>query len=759
VGLLTNALVTALTAALLYLWLADVGFSRPAAALASLGYGTCTIAWVYARMFWESSPLALAFLVALWSLHRAVYPASRPAGLASRSAGLAQPARCPLWLLVCGLSVAVGLTLRFESALIVALIGLYLAAHQVSGSRYQVVGSTYHASRITYHVSRITFYVSRLMRPLAVYLAPSLLATLGLLYFNFIRFGSLGETGYSQEISFRAPWIGAFGLLFSPGRGLFIYAPLLWLLFFGLRPAWRRLPRPYFWLIAAVCLGYWLFYGAWFAWGGTWGWGPRFLLPVLPPLMLFVAEPLEWLSSQGRSRLPNPSPYPSPIRGGVGGGVIGPPWGKSGLLWGGVGALALLSLVVNLLGVAVDFNQHFLRLGSNENFVFNWAAFPPLAHWRILQEGLVDVIWLRSTAAGLQIEWPALLPALVLFVLATAYLIVTYQVSGIRYQVSGITYHVSRFTFHALALIVVIGLTWLAMIGAARIPLTGEQAKSDWAVLEALAASGQPGDALLVTMPPFGDVQEVATLFMAYLEPALPTYAWIENDPRGIQPQERERVWRAVQAEAKRVWLFERWLTPGDATGSTAAGLNQETFPIQERWFAQSGKLRLYALADGSRAAPPAAPLNLPFEGGLALVDYAVMNDQPLAPGDILKLRLTWRAAAVPEPRPERDEGPAAQAMEVGEVIAFAQLLDPATPGRKIAQNDRLLVDVQHLGRSPLRPGQTVPQGYGLALPADLPPGSYPLIVGLYYAADGRRLPRADGSPDDFVYVTDVLVR
>jgi hypothetical protein len=259
-------------------------------------------------------------------------------------------------------------------------------------------------------------------------------------------------------------------------------------------------------------------------------------------------------------------------------------------------------------------------------------------------------------------------------------------------------------------------------------------------------------------MPPFGDVQEISTLLMAYLEPALPTYAWIESDPRGIQPEERERVWRTVQAESGRVWLFERWQTPSDATSVTAAGLNQEAFPIQERWFVQSGRLTLYALADGSWAAPPATPLNLPFEGGLALVDYAVVSEQPLAPGEILKLRLTWRAA-VPEPRPERDEGPAAQDMQVGGVIAFAQLLAPAVPGRKVAQSDRLLVDVQHLGRSPLQPGQTVQQGYGLVLPADLPPGSYPLIVGLYPAADGRRLPRADGSPDDFVYVTDVLVR
>jgi hypothetical protein len=231
----------------------------------------------------------------------------------------------------------------------------------------------------------------------------------------------------------------------------------------------------------------------------------------------------------------------------------------------------------------------------------------------------------------------------------------------------------------------------------------------------------------------------------------LPTYAWIESDPRAIQPDERERVWRAVQGEAQRVWLLERWLTPSDPSSATAARLNQEAFPIEERWFAKSGRLTLYAMAAGSRPGSPGAALNLPFQEGLTLVDFVVVNDQPVEPGDILKLRLTWKAAAPSELAP--------QDLPVDGVTAFAQVLDPATPGRKVAQSDRLLADVQNLGQSPLQPGQTVQQGYGLLLPADLAPGSYPLIVGLYRAASGQRLPRADGSPDDFVYLTDIVVR
>jgi len=68
------------------------------------------------------------------------------------------------------------------------------------------------------------------------------------------------------------------------------------------------------------------------------------------------------------------------------------------------------------------------------------------------------------------------------------------------------------------------------------------------------------------------------------------------------------------------------------------------------------------------------------------------------------------------------------------------------------------LVDLQSVEQSPLLPGQMIQQGYGLRLPDDLPAGSYPLVAGLYQAGKGRRLSRADGSPDDFLYLTTVVV-
>gem|GEM_PF-997871 len=752
VGLLTNAIVTALTASLLFIWLTDLGFARLTTTLIVLGYGLGTIAWVYARMFWESSLLALFFLAAVWTAYRATHLAPTQSQLR--------------WLFLCGLVVAISLTLRFEAVLALVLIGLYLAGSEEvrkrggegarkgnRGTGEQVADYKYHASRLTPHASRLTLY-----------LAPSFLIGLGLLYFNYIRYGSFGETGYTQEILFREPWVGAYGLLFSPGRGLFIYSPLLLLLFWGLRPAWQRLPRLYFWLVAALCLGYWLFYGSWFAWGGAWGWGPRFLLPILPLLMLFVAEAVEEArrrrgeeAEERRSRGGEEQRSGGAEEQGsetiyVSRTTHHAPRTTHYVLRFTFYALTLLSLTVNLLGILVDFNEHFLRLGATDNFVFNWAVFPPLAHWQILQEGLVDLIWLRLGEQSLEIVWPLLLPALALFALATINLLITYrrQKEIRNKQKETFTPHASRFILHPSSFILyllILVLTYLMLRGAAEIAQADEQAQSDLPLLATLSHSARLGDALLVPMPPFGDVQEITTRLMSYLKRPLPTYAWIESDPRAIQPVEREHIWQAVHKEAQRVWLFERWLTQGDPPTSTAIRLNEEAFPLQEQWFEGSGRLTLYALA--GQDSPASTPLNVRFQGGLTLLDFAVLGDAPTA-GEVLKLRLTWQAATAADL--------AGQNLPPASLIAFAQLVDEAG-GQKAAQVDRLLVDLQNFQGSPLLPGHTLRQGYGLQLPTDLPPGAYSLVIGIYQAGSGQRLPRADGSPDDFLYLTTFRIK
>ena len=737
VGLLTNSVVTALTASFLFVWLTDLGFSRLLATSTALAYGLCTIAWIYARMFWESSLLALTFLIALWAAYRATR--------------LAYARQRLFWVLVSGTAMAIGVTLRFEAIPAIAFIALYFIWEAISWPIRQLSDQRWlhppdlSAIRAVYQPPPMWQIFSTIIKAtpwgrLVIFLTPVIVMSSALLYFNLIRYGQIAETGYSQELLFQAPWVGGFGLLFSPGRGLFIYAPFTLLLFFGLRPAWRRLSPAYFWLIIGFCLFYWLFYGSWFAWGGTWGWGPRFLLPILPLLMVFVAEPLDWVYQRTTlAKQQPPAMLQRPL--------------TTTFAWLGITLLILLSLVVNLLGIAVDFNEHFLRLGRNDNFVFNWAAFPPLAHWQILQEGLTDLIWLGE---GFQIHWDILTPPLLLFALATAGLGLTlrHELSrrgnGKDFMTKTTPHFIPRTTLYLLLFIILpLTLLYQMMTATARLVLEADQPRADTPLLTTLTESAQPDDVLLIPMPPFGDVQEVSTLMISYMDQTVPTSAWIESEPRAIQPLEREQITQATLSAASRIWLFERWLPPNDPPTPTALFFNYHAFPIQEQWLEKSGKLTLYSVAD---ALQPTAqiPVNIPFQGGLTLVDVSLF-DQPLTIEDsVLKVRLTWQAA---EP-----DILAAQNLSAQRIVAFVQLLDEDSPNQNIAQLDRLLVDLQNFKQSPLVPGQKIQQGYGLPLPNTLTAGSYPLIVGLYEADSGQRLLRADNNPDDFLYLTNIIV-
>ncbi|MDX1524435.1 MAG: hypothetical protein R3264_22585, partial [Anaerolineae bacterium] len=526
VGLLTNAVVTAVTASILFVWLTDLGFARLSAALTTLAYGLCTIAWVYARMFWESSLLALSFLVAVWAIYR--------------STRLAYARQRLVWIAVSGIAIAIGLTLRFETAPAIIFIGLFILWESVGWrfSQLSEVGWSLPEAEqaqvfnLTPTAKLGAFLGAIPWGRLLIYILPTLLIGLGLLYFNLVRYGSLSETGYSQELLFRAPWVGGYGLLLSPGRGLFLYAPLTILLFFGIRPARRRLSFAYFWMIAALCLFYWLFYGSWFAWGGTWGWGPRFLLPILPLLMLFVAEPIEWLYRQTVKQHLAEKPLAILTR-------LPRANVQIALAWAGLGVIIGLSLIVNLLGIVVDFNEHFLRLNRNDNFVFNWATFPPLAHWQIMQEGRLDLIWLRTTASGPVIEWSILTPALLLVSLATVGLglMIRLEVLGlgkVRLPQQEVTHyrqhllaeaHTMPRTTLAVLLFVLLPLmlTYQMMTNTALAALENGQLQADNPLLTTLARDSQPGDALLVPSPPYGDVQEISTALMAYFDQPLPT--------------------------------------------------------------------------------------------------------------------------------------------------------------------------------------------------------------------------------------------
>jgi len=94
---------------------------------------------------------------------------------------------------------------------------------------------------------------------------------------------------------------GLIGLLFSPGKSVFVYAPLL-LLSVAMFPVFWRKYRPAAAFILCVFVAWLLLHANLRSWYGAWGWGPRHFVTILPVLAIpaLVFAPSTWCSRWGR---------------------------------------------------------------------------------------------------------------------------------------------------------------------------------------------------------------------------------------------------------------------------------------------------------------------------------------------------------------------------------------------------------------------------------------------------------------------------
>jgi len=182
-------------------------------------------------------------------------------------------------------------------------------------------------------------------------------------FYNWLRFGNPLSSGYEGE-GFTTPiWEGLWGLLFSTGKSVFAYSPVLIALPFALKPFIKR-AKPealFFSTLLGITV---IYYSVWWAWYGGFSWGPRFLVPILPFAILALGALLE-----------------------------------KGRVWAIVLFVGLLplSIFVQMLGVAVNFNTH---LGNITHFQPGWdadynfiPAFSPLrGHFELFWQPQNNVI-------------------------------------------------------------------------------------------------------------------------------------------------------------------------------------------------------------------------------------------------------------------------------------------------------------------------------------------------------------------------------
>lgn len=108
-------------------------------------------------------------------------------------------------------------------------------------------------------------------------------------WINVLRYGEVTETGYWSFVGRYVPlYEGVYGVLFSPGKSLFLYSPVLVFAVFGIRP-WLRRIGPAALFPAALLLLFLGLYGVLPTWHGDGAWGPRYFSPLTGPLAVLAA--------------------------------------------------------------------------------------------------------------------------------------------------------------------------------------------------------------------------------------------------------------------------------------------------------------------------------------------------------------------------------------------------------------------------------------------------------------------------------------
>lgn len=248
IGLL-EPIVTALSVLVLYQVLRALGVARRRSLVLALAYGLGTLAWHYAIVVFGEPLVGLGMLLALLTM------------LTYRRTGQAR------WVALS--SAAVGLTVltRWDSLL---LIGLPLTV-------YAAVVVTRRASTLAAQANAAIAWALPLTAALAVNLG-----------YDWLRYGNPFSLGYAETPGFSTPILtGLIGLLFSPGAGLFVYTPALLLIPLGYARFFRTWAAEGV-LIAVLVVGRLLFFARWWDFDGH-SWGPRFLVPLLPLLLIPIA--------------------------------------------------------------------------------------------------------------------------------------------------------------------------------------------------------------------------------------------------------------------------------------------------------------------------------------------------------------------------------------------------------------------------------------------------------------------------------------
>ncbi|HXV42925.1 MAG TPA: phospholipid carrier-dependent glycosyltransferase, partial [Anaerolineae bacterium] len=677
---LLNALITAATGLLIFMFVQRLGFSQRTAIAVALIFGLATIAFVYAKYLF-SEPLA-GFLLLLAAYMLFAY---------RQEGGWHHVA-------IAGLAAGFAVLTRANNLFLLPVFGLYLLwiSYEVTRTRGGEETSTTLSSRrlIASLPHRVT---PSLVLPLAVFMVTIGFTGAILMAYNAFRSGNPLQTGYDLTLFSPNILLGLYKLMFSPLRGFFIYSPLLILSL----PGWWLLRKGYpaeAWLfagLAGVTIG---LFSAWSSGEGL-SWGSRFLVPVVPFFAICLAPLIE------------------PHRGAGEQGSRGAYKTEHALRFT-LYTLLSLSLLIQLLGVIINpwvFLSQLQADFGGEFFLENTAALYDFRYSQIagqiqawsLQNS--DLAWWQpcgfdGLAFGLSL-------ALVLF---SGWLLWRNTTADERPTTADqpSTHHAPRSSFilHPSSFILSIFTLVLTYFLLSRYFHTDRQFGPPddpyTMALNKIVAQAGPTDQIVTVAQYHYHVP--MNRFKARLPiTGLAQQAW--PPPKTALPLLQNAL------TGQNTWLITVGFPPAAPDNAAEQWLALNAFFASSDWFDDVRLLRF-----GAQPPLVTRPINATLGQEVRLVEVKVTES--LRPGQILPVEFVW----LPLQRPQTDYN------------LFLQLLTP--DGALAAQHDSPL-NGGYTPTSTWLPDQRIVSRHALALPSDLPAGEYRLIAGLYNPATGQRLP------------------
>ena len=706
-ALLFNLVVTAASVALVYLCFLELGYQRRVALLGSCVYAFATLAWPYSRTFFREPLTVLTYLLAVYGLLRYRPPQPRRLG----------------WLVLTGLGLGVALVTKQISVALVPTLLVLAFAYEYR--RPPEPGSSLVRQRLAAALA--------VLLPLLLILGADRVynqATLqGVELFSRDIVEYTTNPQLSQSVPFRM-LRGLLGLSISPYKGLFWYAPALLLGIVGAFSFTRRYPwegMAFLLLIAGHFLGY----SRYNFWSGGVAWGSRYMLPVIPFLILLSGPIFVWLVADLPSRASRFRFH----------ALRFPVW----LLIG-------ISFFIQVLGVSLDLRKYELSflldnakiwggIGEVIDTLYLQPAYSPvLGHWRLLLAGSqpLDFAWVQLRGMG---TWALLPLGLLISLLFLAANLGAFAFLWRRPQQS------IRLGLGLSALFVATVSLLISIYrqGDARFDPYGVDRFLQPMIqrLEAADCGWQGCNEVVIVPDP-----NLTDYFLNYMSAPVVWYA-ISHEPleRDLLEQLRHRY--------ARIWLVrDRNAATDDAEGRRGVEryLTETTYKVDEERFEDWARLLSFSAASATEVQTETTQ----SVGEMALAQLHVGIEQrestdpqtpnPPSPGnavtakagDTLQIGLHWQAMQTP----------------AGNYTVFIQLLNAS--GQVVAQRDRWPGD-GFFPTAGLQAGEIITDNLALVLPPDLSPGSYQLIGG-FYRGDVEGYPRLSGPQGDSLLLAEITV-